>query len=38
MSAFDSIFGRYSQKDIKRAMELLQEVGLGDQWTSVQML
>lgn len=31
MSAFDSIFGRYSQKDIKRAMELLQEVGLGDQ-------
>ncbi len=31
MSAFDSIFGRYSQKDIARAMELLEEVGLKDQ-------
>lgn len=31
MSALDSIFGRYSQKDIERAHTLLEEVGLLDQ-------
>ncbi len=31
MTAFDSIFGRYSQEDIKKAMDLLKQVGLEDQ-------
>lgn len=31
MRALDSIFGRYSQKDIQHAFQLLEEVGLKDQ-------
>ncbi len=31
MSALDSLFGRYSQEDIRQAMALLKKVGLEDQ-------
>ncbi len=31
MSAFSSIFGRYSREDVERAAQLLKEVGLEDQ-------